>query len=510
MKSLLDAWTLAAKDLRMFVRDRPALILTFAVPIALVTVFGWIMTVATGGGSGIPKVTLWLVDEDGSSTSQQVIASLRQSDMLKVQPDPNDPAISADQLRAKIADGDAHHGIIIPKGFGTDDPQGKPIDLRMVRDPGRMMEDRMIQMALMQATFGAGPSGWRTPLQRMLRKQSIDQRAIATIEDSMNDVQEKLQSAFSQRVPQPANATADESADESANESADESANESANESADELADEPATETANESTAKTATADRSAGAAKEVAADEKESALAAADPLAFMSQAMALDTEDISPPTRAKQVSYQQAQSISGMSVMMMLFGLTGAGALLIGERESGTLRRLFALPIARSSVLLGKFLFVWILGMVQMTILFIYGEAIFRVGLFRDPLTLIVLMMTWVAAASGFAMLIATATHSAKQADGLSTVIILAMAALGGCWFPLQLMDLPPLMVVVTRSVMTFWAMDGLQRMTWNNLSLADGKLLLDIAIQWLWAIGLTSLSLYFFNRNYARAGAR
>ncbi len=74
------------------------------------------------------------------------------------------------------------------------------------------------------------------------------------------------------------------------------------------------------------------------------------DMLAVLDKAMPIQHVDITPPTRPKRVTYQQAQSISGVTVMMMMFSLTNAGALLLAERERGTLKRLLALPMQRES----------------------------------------------------------------------------------------------------------------------------------------------------------------
>ena len=46
----------------------------------------------------------------------------------------------------------------------------------------------------------------------------------------------------------------------------------------------------------------------------------------------------------------------------------------------------------------------------------------------FRDPITLLVLSVTWAAAATSFGMLIAAWARTTKQAEGLSTVLILLM----------------------------------------------------------------------------------
>ena len=448
MKVLTDAWLLAQKDLRVYIRDRSALCLGFLVPIALVTVFGWIMTYAFGGSSGMPKVVLWYVDEDGTSRSRAFVESLRSSEMLNLRPKPNDPAIDAAGLRSKITDGDAHHGIIIPKGYGT--AENEDAEIKMIRDPGREMEGRMIQIAIMQSTFQTGSAtAWKKPVRKLLQERGISEEEAGQLDRAMDNMQSTIRSFFPE---EPSNIEEAPSRMEAV---------------------EPLD-------------------------------LRTINPIDFVSNLVAMETEDIKPPTRSKQVTYQQAQSVAGMSVMMLLFGLTGAGAVLIAEKESGTLKRLFGLPVARESVLLGKFLFLFVIGLAQLFVMFIYGELVFRVGLFRDPLTLIVIVVTWTATACSFGMLIATFSKSAKQADGLATIMILTMAALGGCWFPLQMMTLPPVMDIATKSMMTYWAMEGMQGMLWNNLGLADWKIQFAVAIQWIWTFVLSGLSVYYFRKNY------
>ena len=456
MKLLKDAWLLTQKDLRVYVRDRSALLLGFLVPIALVTVFGWIMTYAFGGSSGMPKVTLWFVDEDGTPRSQAIVESLRSSEMINLRPKSGDKPIDATKLRSMVSDGDAHHGIIIPKGYGHGDDS--EVEIKMIRDPGRNMEDRMIQIALMQSTFASGTNtAWKNPIKRLLQNRGMVPDLNGRLDSAMENMQSTIESLF----PMGSNS---DSTDVGA-------------------ASDTGTRPSN-TTSRANTANR--------------------DPMDFMTNLVALQTEDIQPPTRSKQVTYQQAQSVAGMSVMMLLFGLTAAGAILIAEREHGTLKRLFGLPIARESVLLGKFMFLFLIGLAQLMVMFVYGEMMFHVGLFRDPIALAAIVITWTATACAFGMFIATFSKSAKQADGLATILILTMAALGGCWFPLQMMTLPLPMDIATKSTMTYWAMEGMQGMLWNNLGLSDKKILFALGVQWFWAIGLSTLSVYYFRKNY------
>lgn len=454
------AWTLAKKDLRIYFRDRMGLVTSLLVPIALVTVFGWIMAYAFGGGSGMPKVKVWIVDEDKSPRSQQFEQSLRASSMLECLPREGEPPIDREKLKVMVTDGDAHHGLVIPVGFGATEQTALP-DIDMLRDPGRQMEDRLLQIALVQALVGSSDNAlFKQSLSRWLKSEGANDKKLqqlgkvydsveATIREGIEAVSEEKPGDSTDRTSPPA----------------------------------PQVNTSAEVADKTPSMD---------------------DMLSILDKALPVKHIDITPPSRSKRVTYQQAQSVSGLTVMMMMFSLTNAGALLLAERERGTLKRLLALPVRRESILLGKYFYTIVAGLIQMAILMLYGELMFKVGLFRDPITLLVLIVTWVATAGSFGMAIATLSTSTKQGDGIATIIILVMAALGGCWFPVQLMSLPLPLEIASRSTLTYWAMEGFQGMLWNGLSFTDAKILKALSIQWLWTCLLGTISWYGFRRNY------
>lgn len=455
------AWALAAKDLRMYFRDRMGLVSSLLVPIALVTVFGWIMAYAFGGGTGMPKVKVWIVDEDKSERSQQFEKTLRASSMLECLPREGEGPISRDELRQKVVDGDAHHGLVIPAGFGAHDKSTVP-DLDMLRDPGRAMEDRILQFSLVQALLGSGDDTlWKQSLQRWVKSEGATDKELQQFSQVYDTVESTIRTGVAlmsenglgdTKPPAPSESTQD---------------------------------------------------ATQVPPMPQRN-LQMDDMLAVLDKALPVKHIDIEPPARPKRVTYQQAQSISGVTVMMMMFSLTNAGALLLAERERGTLKRLLALPMQRESILLGKFFYVIVAGLIQMVVLMLYGELMFKVGLFRDPVTLVILILTWVATAGSFGMAIATLSRTAKQGDGLATIIILVMAALGGCWFPVQMMTLPLPLEIASKSTLTYWAMEGFQGMLWNGLSFTDTKILKALGVQWIWTILLSTLSWFAFRRNY------
>jgi ABC-type Na+ efflux pump permease subunit len=513
MKSMLAAAVvLARKDILSFVRDRGALMLSVLVPLALVTVFGWIMAYAFGGSGGMPRVTLHVADADGTSTSQRFLTRLQQQDMLKVVVLEVKSSSDVDPLEQRvqrmIEDGDAHHVLILSQGFERQVQAGETPPLAMFRDPGRSMEEQMIQLALVQACFtDFGDQLMLSSVDRILEQQGMEESQIRLIRNWMSNIGTTI-SAFieASRDDRPKlneNATAETDLPDNA--LAETTVSEASGSEASGSEASGAKASGAKASGDVASAD--IATAQGVAEDSAEDGGVTSQMLRDMlSQIVPMQSTDVSPPNRSRQVTYQQAQSVAGMSVMMLLFALTSCGSVLLKEREDGTLKRLFAQPIERRSILLGKFLFVFAIGAAQLAILFTYGEWMFRVGLFRDPMTLLVLSVTWVATGGAFGLFLAAVSRSSKQAEGLASLLILMMAALGGCWFPLQLMNLPVVLEAICKSTMTYWAMTGFQGMLWNQLAWYEPKMLVALGWQWGWLLALSTLSIAFFKRNYCR----
>ncbi len=485
-----SAWILARKDTVAFFRDRTALFLTLLVPIALVTVFGWIMAYAFGGSGGMPRVELEVADLCDSKASQRFVKRLKSLDSLKVRKvelvaaaaKVGSVAQAADpmeRLQKRIRDGEAHHVLIIPASFDEDLAGDRAPQLQMLRDPGRQMEEQMIQIGLMQAIIPEfGEKIWFQVVENMLLDEGMSSDDVKSIKSWISSIGGTID-AF----------VATQQAAEGLLGNSKATDNEDAG-------SRPETEAA---TAEAATAENSDDEPLEGGIDPNEL-------FRVMERVLPVTMTDIQPPNRSVQVTYQQAQSVAGMTVMMLLFALTSCGSVLLVERESGMLRRLFSQPIPRNGILLGKYLFACIIGAMQMLVLFIYGELMFKVGLFRDPVTLFMLSATWIATGAAFGIFLAAFCKTSKQSESLASLLVLVMAALGGCWFPLQLMNLPIALETVCKSTMTYWAMTGFQSMLWNQLPWYSSKVLTALAFQWGWAISLSLLAVYFFRRNYCR----
>jgi ABC-2 type transport system permease protein len=109
--------------------------------------------------------------------------------------------------------------------------------------------------------------------------------------------------------------------------------------------------------------------------------------------------------------------------------------------------------------------------GLVQLGVLFAYGKLVFDVPIFRAPLALVVLSTATAAAVTSFGVLFAVISRSRKQLEGLSTIVVLTMSALGGSWWPLAIT--PEWYQRLGHLTLNAWAMDGYQGIFWYGKGL-------------------------------------
>lgn len=187
------------------------------------------------------------------------------------------------------------------------------------------------------------------------------------------------------------------------------------------------------------------------------------------------------------------SQSSPGMMAMFATFTMVGGAVVLLEERQAGTLRRLLVMPIRKSTILFGKLLGILLSGLVQIIILILFGALAFGVPWGNDPLALTVMVLTFALAITALGLMFAALTKTLAQANALSTIVVLSIAALGGAWWPLDIV--PDWMQVVGRFSPISWAMDGFHDIITRGLGvtavLPEAGILLAFAAVFL-AVGV------------------
>ena len=187
----------------------------------------------------------------------------------------------------------------------------------------------------------------------------------------------------------------------------------------------------------------------------------------------------------------------AGVGVMFLLFSCAGAGGTLLEEQESGTLGRLVGSRAGMSRVLIGKWLFLALMGIAQLSAMFAWGALMFGLPLRQHVPGFLIMTVSAAAAAAAFGLMLATISRSRQQLSGISTIVILTMSAVGGSMFPRFMMS----ETMQRFGLVTFnaWALDGYLKVFWYQQPLLQ---------LWPQVAVLTGLTIVFLGaaRTFAR----
>ena len=159
------------------------------------------------------------------------------------------------------------------------------------------------------------------------------------------------------------------------------------------------------------------------------------------------------------------AQAVPGTMVMFtMLVLLTSGAILLVTEREAGLLRRLASTPIAPAAIVGGKWLARMALALVQIAFGLLVGTVAFTMDWGRALPMVGVVLVVWAAFNASLALLVGNLGRSQNQTAGIGVLGTMMMAALGGCWWPIEIA--PAWMQALAMGLPTGWCMDAIHKL--------------------------------------------
>ena len=147
-----------------------------------------------------------------------------------------------------------------------------------------------------------------------------------------------------------------------------------------------------------------------------------------------------------------------------MLVLLTSGAILLVVEREEGLLRRLASTPLDRGSIVLGKWTARMGMGLVQIGFGMLVGTLVFRMDWGPALPMLGAVLVGWAAFNASLAIVLANAARSTGQMAGIGLMTTMLFAALGGCWWPIEIT--PGWMQSLQLLLPSGWAMDAMHRL--------------------------------------------
>ncbi len=413
MKNILR---LLNKDLLRFMIDKPAVLLTFLVPAVLIVIFGSIF----GGGNGSRgKIPIIVVNESKVDLANLLEAEIDSSNSLRSIKNYSDEEgnlipINEDKAKEFVKAGNYPAALVLPTNFFTD--TSSSLIIKYYYDPRNEIESQLIQGTIQQTIFTKMPKLF--PL--LMQNQAQSYLGGVKADSFKTDVAGMMSNYFGM--------------DE--------------NEILESMTNFDIAEMMNGDTS-----DSNSTSNFDV-----------------MGNLIKFDSEQLV-GTEIKNPGVTRI--VGGWAIMFLLFTLTGAATSIFEEKQEGTLKRFFCMPVSKSQFLWAKYIYSILLGIVQLFVLFLFAYFLYDVDIFSNFSNLMIVILASAAAAVAFGMIITAFSKSLAQANGISTLFILIMSALGGSWFPVTLF--PDWMQFISKFTLTYWSVEAFLQVLWRDASIQD-----------------------------------
>jgi ABC-2 type transport system permease protein len=178
----------------------------------------------------------------------------------------------------------------------------------------------------------------------------------------------------------------------------------------------------------------------------------------------------------------------AGIVVVFVLFSATGFAGTLLDENETQTLERLLNGRVSMLQLLAGKWLFIFCIGFLQVICMFLWA-MFYGINFTNNVVGFLLVTVATVAAATSFALVLATFCKTRGQLNTVSMIVILTMSAMGGSMVPRYIMS--ETMQTMGRITFNAWALDGYNKVFWYGMPVSE--MLLELSI-------LLAMAIVFF----------
>lgn len=165
------------------------------------------------------------------------------------------------------------------------------------------------------------------------------------------------------------------------------------------------------------------------------------------------------------------AHTSPGMMAQFAIAGLMGAAGILVLEKKSRCLQRLVTTNMSPGQILVGHYLAMFVMILLQMAILILFGQLALRLPYFSQPWATLLVTVTAALFCASLGLLIGVLARNEEQVVVLALVPMFILAGLGGAWVPLEVT--PAAFQQIAMFTPLAWVIDGYKDILVRGLGL-------------------------------------
>ena len=396
------------KDLKLFLKDKRAVLLTFLLPIILISLFAFAFGGIKSNNSKPKPIPLLITDLDKSQSTEQIITKLDSLKGIEF------TQMDLDKSKNQVTKGNYAGVLVFYKGFQDSLTNGHGLPIELLYDKAREMQIGLLQPLLINA------------LMKLNVQESLHRNVAGFLRTNFPSMDKSMSNKIMKDIG--------ENFQKSDN-------------------------------------------SKDTGTQLKMTSIVG----------------------EKKDTNLFLIQAIAGVAIMMLLFSVSGLAAGMLDEKESGTLKRLLYSPLKPNAILFGKMLTALTVSISQLTIMFVFAWMAFGLDITKNIPALILMVLSTAFAVSGIGIFLAAISKTRAQAQGLDTLVILTMSAIGGSMIPLFIM--PAIMQKIAVISINYWGIQGFYDIFWRELPTID--ILPRILVLLGMGLTLMLISIRLFNRN-------
>ncbi len=167
------------------------------------------------------------------------------------------------------------------------------------------------------------------------------------------------------------------------------------------------------------------------------------------------------------------AHSSASMMIQFAVAGIMSAGEVMVLERKSRSLQRLLTTAVSRGEIILGHFLTMFVMSLVQFIILIGFAQLALKVDYMREAGATLLVMFTLALFIASLGLLVGTLAKTQEQVILYSMILMFVLAGLGGAWMPLEYTG--KAFQTIGHLMPTAWGIDGFENIILRGLGISS-----------------------------------